>query len=75
LAKLIDPHFNFILVGGALASGFYRFKKPFHIFFQPLKGPRKDCLVCGDSNLLLQNTIDEYSEHKNVQINFKMEDK
>jgi len=53
LAKLIDPRFNFILIGGALASGFYRFKKPFHIFFQPLKGPRKSCPVCGDARLML----------------------
>ena len=66
LAKLIDPRFNFILVGGALASGFYRFKKPFHIFFQPLKGPRKDCLVCGDSSLLLQNAIDMQNKEKNI---------
>jgi molybdopterin/thiamine biosynthesis adenylyltransferase len=75
LAKLIDPRFNFILVGGALASGFYRFKKPFHIFFQPLKGPRKDCLVCGDSSLLLRNVIDEQSEKEDLQTNFEMEDK
>ena len=46
LARLIDPHLNFILIGGALGSGFYRFRKPFDIFFQPLSGPRKTCPVC-----------------------------
>lgn len=53
LAKLINPRFNFILIGGALGAGFYRFKRPFHIFFQPLKGPRKNCPVCGDRSVLL----------------------
>lgn len=46
LARLIDPRCNFILIGGALGSGFYRFHKPFDIFFQPLSGPRKTCHVC-----------------------------
>lgn len=50
LAKLIDPRFNFILIGGALGAGFYRFKKPFDVFFQPLKGPRKNCPVCQNNN-------------------------
>ena len=45
LAKLIHPKFSFILVGGALAAGFYRFSRPFQIFFQPLKGPRPDCPI------------------------------
>ena len=39
LARLIDPGANFILIGGALGRGFYRFRKPFDIFFQPLHGP------------------------------------
>ena len=46
LAQMIDPKHNFILIGGALAEGFYRFKKPFDVFYQPLSGPRKNCLVC-----------------------------
>ena len=48
LTRLIDPKQSFLLVGGALGAGFYRFKKPFDIFFQPLSGPRKSCLVCQD---------------------------
>jgi len=59
-AKLIDPRFNFILIGGALGSGFYRFKKPFHIFFQPLSGPRKTCPVC--QNRLTLSSRDRISE-------------
>jgi molybdopterin/thiamine biosynthesis adenylyltransferase len=47
LAALITPEQNFILVGGARAKGFYRFRKSFDIFFQPLKGPRHDCPTCG----------------------------
>ena len=46
LARLIDPRLNFILIGSALAKGFYRFRKPFDIFFQPLSGPRAECPVC-----------------------------
>lgn len=46
LGQLIDPKHNFLLVGGALGAGFYRFKKPFDVFFQTLSGPRKDCWVC-----------------------------
>jgi len=53
LAQLIDPRRNFLLIGGALASGFYRFNRPFHIFFQPLKGRRRDCPVCGGLDQLL----------------------
>jgi len=75
LAKLIDPRFNFILVGGALASGFYRFKKPFDIFFQPLKGPRKNCVACGDSGWLLQDMINPPSNTKDSRTNLKKEDK
>jgi molybdopterin/thiamine biosynthesis adenylyltransferase len=43
LTTLIDPRRNYLLIGGALAEGFYRFDQPFQIFFQPLSGPRKDC--------------------------------
>jgi len=43
LKDLANPKKNFLLIGGALGAGFYLFKKPFHIFHQPLKGPRKDC--------------------------------
>jgi molybdopterin/thiamine biosynthesis adenylyltransferase len=46
LARIINPRLNFILIGGPLAKGFYRFKRPFEILFQPLSGPRKDCIVC-----------------------------
>lgn len=48
LGQLITPQFNFILVGGALATGYYRFKRPFHIFWQPFDGPRTDCDVCSN---------------------------
>jgi molybdopterin/thiamine biosynthesis adenylyltransferase len=48
LRALLDSRSNFILVGGALSAGFYRFRKPFDIFFQPLSGPRKNCPVCGN---------------------------
>jgi molybdopterin/thiamine biosynthesis adenylyltransferase len=46
LEGIIVPPYNFLLIGGALAADFYRFKRPFHIFFQPLSGPRPDCDVC-----------------------------
>jgi molybdopterin/thiamine biosynthesis adenylyltransferase len=46
LAQVVNPSRNFILIGGALAKGFYRFRKPFDIFYQPLSGPRKNCSVC-----------------------------
>jgi molybdopterin/thiamine biosynthesis adenylyltransferase len=46
MGQWIDPKQNLLLVGGALGAGFYRFKKPFDIFFQPLSGPRKDCGIC-----------------------------
>ncbi len=46
LGKLIDPKVNFLLIGGALAAGFYRFRKAFDIFWQLLKGPRRDCGAC-----------------------------
>jgi hypothetical protein len=46
LAELISPEYNFVLVGGALAAGYYRFRRPFQIFWQPLAGPRPDCEVC-----------------------------
>jgi molybdopterin/thiamine biosynthesis adenylyltransferase len=46
LRSLIDHQSNFILVGGALGAGFYRFHRPFHVFWQPLTGPRRGCTVC-----------------------------
>jgi len=46
LGALIVPEYNFLLIGGALAAGYYRFKRPFHTFWQPLSGPRCDCHVC-----------------------------
>ena len=46
LAKMIDPARNFLLIGGMMAEDFYRFKKPFDIFYQPLAGPRKTCPTC-----------------------------
>lgn len=46
LAQMIDPARNYLLIGGALAKGFYRFRKPFDIFYQPLSDPRKNCSVC-----------------------------
>lgn len=55
LGKLIKSVPNFILVGGALADGFYRFRKPFDIFFQTLSGPRKTCLVCQNYKQMSDN--------------------
>lgn len=46
LGQWLNPKQNLLLVGGALGAGFYRFKKPFDVFFQPLSGPRKNCGVC-----------------------------
>lgn len=43
LQDLVETNKNFLLIGGALGSGFYQFKKPFDIFYQPLKGPKSDC--------------------------------
>lgn len=54
LAQMIDAKRNFILIGGMFAEGFYRFKKPFEIFYQPLKGPRKSCPVCGNCTSLIE---------------------
>lgn len=47
LGSLIYPQYNYLLIGSALAAGFYRFRRPFHIFWQPLSGPRPGCDVCG----------------------------
>ena len=46
LGELIDPRRQFLLIGSALAQGFYRFRKPFDVFFQPLSGPRNGCFTC-----------------------------
>ena len=46
LDNLFTPEKQYWLVGGALAEGFMNFQKPFDIYHQPLKGPRKLCSVC-----------------------------
>jgi molybdopterin/thiamine biosynthesis adenylyltransferase len=46
LAGLVHPRLNYLLIGGALGAGYYRFSRPFQIFYQPLSGPRPDCPVC-----------------------------
>jgi hypothetical protein len=46
LAKLADPRLCFLLIGGAQSNGYYRFRRPFDIHYQPLAGPRSDCPVC-----------------------------
>lgn len=51
LPKIINPRLNYLLIGGALGAGYYRFARPFHIFFQPLKGPRPDCPVCQEQEV------------------------
>lgn len=52
LAKTINPKSNFLLIGGVLGEGFYRFRKPFDIFYQPLSGPRRTCPVCQNFGLV-----------------------
>lgn len=49
LGKLIDPTQSYLLIGGARAQGFYLFRKAFDIFWQPLKGQRRDCGACQSS--------------------------
>jgi len=51
LAKLIEPQRNYILIGGALAEGFYIFQKPFQIIRPLIKGQRKDCRCCQNKPL------------------------
>ena len=46
LEEMINPALNYLLIGGALGGGYYRFKRPFHIFWQPLAGARPGCPVC-----------------------------
>jgi molybdopterin/thiamine biosynthesis adenylyltransferase len=46
LENLFSPECQYWLVGGALAEGFMGFRKPFEIYHQPLKGPRKLCSAC-----------------------------
>ncbi len=62
LVKLIDPRYNFLLIGGALAAGYYHFARPFHIFWQPLTGPRPDCDVCQKKNSQLDSSVPIGSE-------------
>ncbi|MGC9454944.1 MAG: HesA/MoeB/ThiF family protein [Phycisphaerae bacterium] len=47
LARLVSPDRCYLLVGNALSGGFFRFRRPFDVFFQPLKGPRSSCPECG----------------------------
>ena len=68
LARIIDPNRNFLLIGGPLAEGFYRFKKPFEIFYQPLSGPRKTCIVCQD----LRFELMEDNAKENVNLNIEI---
>jgi molybdopterin/thiamine biosynthesis adenylyltransferase len=49
LAGLVHPRLNYLLIGGALGAGYYRFNRPFQIFYQPLSGPRPDCPVCQEA--------------------------
>lgn len=49
LGKIINPTQNYLLIGGTRANGFYRFRKAFDIFWQPLTGPRTDCGACQSS--------------------------
>lgn len=51
LSQMIDPTRNYLLIGGGLSEGFYRFRKPFDIFYQPLSKPRKTCVVCQNFDL------------------------
>ena len=64
LGNFINCIPNFILIGGALGQGFYRFRKPFDIFFQPLSGPRKTCPVCQNYNQDLKNICTSPEEAK-----------
>jgi hypothetical protein len=73
LARLIRPEYNFLLIGGALGTGFYRFKKPFDIFFQPLRGPRKTCPVCQNRNQWLQAVEQESLPDNDGKITMKRE--
>jgi molybdopterin/thiamine biosynthesis adenylyltransferase len=61
LGKLIHPKLNYLLIGGALGTGYYKFKRPFHIFWQPLAGPRPGCPVCQsiDSDDISTMCVDE----------------
>jgi len=46
LGKLINPRENWAMIGTGLSKDFYKFKKPFEVFFQRLKGPRRNCYTC-----------------------------
>lgn len=48
VGSVISRDRQFLLVGTARSENFYRFRKPFDVFFQPLSGRRRDCIVCGD---------------------------
>ena len=50
LENLFTPEQQYWLVGGALSQDFMGFRKPFDIYHQPLKGPRKECSVCKNNH-------------------------
>lgn len=54
LARMIDVKRNFLLIGGMMSEGFYRFRKPFDIYYQPLSGPRENCPVCGNVEISVE---------------------
>ena len=62
MAKLIDPQRNLLLIGGALGTDYYVFKRPFH-FIQPrLSGPWKDCGTCqkGDAGIRVHDILKKH---------------
>ncbi|QDT42560.1 Sulfur carrier protein ThiS adenylyltransferase [Gimesia alba] len=46
LSLVLTTQSNYLLLGNAFSNNFYRFKGPFHTFFQPFNGPRKSCSLC-----------------------------
>ena len=65
LKELANPRLNYLLIGGGLGTGFYRFKKPFDIHYLPLKGPRSDCdthRLCRDTGPAVEVADDKHIE-------------
>jgi len=55
LGKLVRPEQNYLLIGTAMAAGFYRFGHAFQAGFQALSGRRKGCSACdGHANRSVQ---------------------
>lgn len=50
LSKLLQRNANLLLIGGALAQGFYLFKRPFHVTFARFKRD-PECSTCHPRNL------------------------